>query len=161
MFSRKMTTKTFNWYKTFFLAIGGSIHQHNFDREQILSTIHLSTRSKDMDSQLKLAHRMGAEVDCPNRLISLTLTLLGYNADRPQSFYARVRSFRSEKVEKQTGWIYFLLVVMTSLYKRVIVNQSTCNVLQKLFATNQFWSFFFLFQSEWVGKLKIRNFFQT
>ena len=63
----------------------------NLLREQSLSPVLQSTLSKDMDEQLKLVQKVIDVVDRPNRRISVTL--LRYKVDNPETSYAQVRLF--------------------------------------------------------------------
>ena len=63
----------------------------NFLREQNFSPVLQSTLSKDMEEQLKLAHKVIDVADCPNRRICVTL--LRFKVDNPQTSYAQVRLF--------------------------------------------------------------------
>ena len=49
----------------------------------------IPTLSKDMDEQLKLAHKVVDVVDRPNKKICVTL--LRYNVDKPENSYPQVR----------------------------------------------------------------------
>ena len=71
----------------------------NFLREQSLSPVLQSTLSKDMEEQLKLGHKVIDVVDGPNRRICVTL--LRYNVDNPEIFYAQVRLFGRKKAEEK------------------------------------------------------------
>ena len=51
----------------------------------------MATMSKDIDEQLKLAHRVVDVVDRPNR--KFCVIMLRYNVDQPESSYAQVRIF--------------------------------------------------------------------
>ena len=51
--------------------------------------------SKDMDEPLKLAHKVVDVVDRANRKVCVTL--LWYNLDKPESFYAQIRLLRNKK----------------------------------------------------------------
>ena len=92
--------------------------------------------SRDMDKQLKLAHKVVDVVDRTNRKICVTL--LRYNVDNPESSYAQVRIFaRKKEGEEFQQDVYvkytledfvYLLDVMNSVYDKVITNQSICNV---------------------------------
>ena len=100
----------------------------NFAREEKLTPVLIRTMSKDMEEQLELAHRVVDVVDRSNRKICVTL--LRYNNDKPESFYAQVRIFaRKKEDEKFQQVVYvnckikeiiFLLDVMNSLYDKVI-----------------------------------------
>ena len=63
----------------------------NFARKEKLTPVLIPTMSKDMDEQLKLAHKVDDVVDRANRKICVTL--LRYNVDKQESSYAQVRLF--------------------------------------------------------------------
>ena len=67
----------------------------NFTREEKLTPVQIPTRSKNMDEQLKLAHKVVDVVDRANRKICVTL--LRYNVDTPESSYAQVRLFARKR----------------------------------------------------------------
>ena len=69
----------------------------NFLREQNLSPVLQSTLFKDMEEQLKLAHKVIVIVNCPNRRICVTL--LRYKLDNPETPYAQVRLLGRNKEE--------------------------------------------------------------
>ena len=109
----------------------------NFPTEQNLSPVLQFTKSKDMEEQRKLVHKVIDVVDRPNRRICVTL--LRYKVDNPQTSYAQVRLFGRKKEEekiqqivfvnyKLDGFVY-LLDVMNSTYDKVLANQPICNVL--------------------------------
>ena len=60
----------------------------NFAREENLTPVLILTMSKDMDEQLKLAHKVVHVVDRANRKICVIL--LRYNVDKPESSHAQV-----------------------------------------------------------------------
>ena len=109
----------------------------NFAREENFTPVLIPTMCRDMDEQLKLAHKLVDVVDRTNRKICVTL--LRYNVDKPESFYAQVRIFaRKEEDEKFQQVVYvnykleefiYLLDVMNSVCDKVITNQPICNVL--------------------------------
>ena len=109
----------------------------NFAREGNLTPVLIPTMSKDMDEQLKLAHKVVDVVDRASRKICVTL--LRYNVDKPESSYAQVGLFaRKKEDEKFHQVVYvnykleefiYLLDVMNSVYDKVITNQPICNVL--------------------------------
>ena len=109
----------------------------NFLREQNLLPVLQSTLSKDKEEQLKLVHKVIDVVDRPNRRICVTL--LRYKVDNPETSYAQVRLFGRKKEEEKFQQIVYvnyrldkfiyLLVVMNSVYDKVIANQPTCIVL--------------------------------
>ena len=71
----------------------------NFTREQNLTPVLISTMSKDMDEQLKLAHKVVDVVDRANRTICVTL--LRYNVDQPESSFAQVRLFARKREDEK------------------------------------------------------------
>ena len=109
----------------------------NFAREENLTPVQIPTLSKDMEEQLKLAHKVVDVVDRANRKICVSL--LRYNVDKPENSYAQVRLFaRKKEDEKFQQVVYvnykleefiYLLDVMNSVYDKVITNQPICNVL--------------------------------
>ena len=111
----------------------------NCARVENLTPVVISTMSRDMDEQLKLAHKVVDVVDRANRKICVTL--LQYNVDKPESSYAEVRLFaRKKEDEKIQQVVYvnykleniiYLLDVMNSVYDQVVTNQPICNVLKK------------------------------
>ena len=109
----------------------------NFAREENLTPVLIPTISKDMDEQLKLAHKVVDVVDRANKKICVTL--LRYNVNQSEGFYGQVRLFARKKGEKKfQQFVYvkykldefiYLLDVMNSVYDKVITNQPICNVL--------------------------------
>ena len=67
----------------------------NFARVENLIPVLITKTSRDMDEQLKLAHKLVDVVDRTNRKICVTL--LRYNVDNPESSYAQVRLFAKKK----------------------------------------------------------------
>ena len=67
------------------------IAAENFEEKQNLSPIQKPTMSKDMDEQLKLAHRLVDVVDRRKR--KLCVTTLPYNVNKLESSYGQVRLF--------------------------------------------------------------------
>ena len=109
----------------------------NFAREENLTPVLIPTKSKDMDEQLKLAHKVVDVVDPTNRKICVAL--LRYNVDKLESSYAEIRFFARKKedekfqqvvyvIYKLEEFIYFL-DVMNSVYDKDMTNQPICNVL--------------------------------
>ena len=109
----------------------------NFAIEEILTPVLIPTTSKDMDEQLKLAHKVIDVVNRANRKICVTL--LRYNVDKPESFYAQVRLFARKRADEkfqqvvyvkyQLEEFIYLLDVMNSVYDKFITIQPICNVL--------------------------------
>ena len=108
-----------------------------FAREENLTPVLKPTNSRDMDEQLKLAHKVVDVVDRANRQICVTL--LRYKVDKPESSYAQVRLFARKKedeklqqfvdVNYKRGEIIFLLDILNSVYDKIITSQPICNVL--------------------------------
>ena len=115
----------------------------NFAREENLTPVVILTMSRDIDEQLKLAHKTVDVVDRTNRKICVTL--LRYNVDKPESSYAQVQLFaRTKDDEKFHQVVYvkfkleefiYLLDVMNSVYVEVTTNQPICIVSQKTFSS--------------------------
>ena len=80
-----------------FMQLGNQLVNaaENFAREENLTPSLISTMSKDMDQQLKLAHELVDVVDRANRKTSVTL--LRYNMDNLESSYAQVPIFARQK----------------------------------------------------------------
>ena len=107
----------------------------NFAREEILKPVLITTKSKDMADQIKLAHKVVDVVDRANRKICVTL--LRYNVDKPESSNAQVRLFARKKedekfqqvvcVKYELEDLIYLLDVMNSVYDKNITNQPICN----------------------------------
>ena len=115
----------------------------NFAREEHLTAVLIPTMSRDMDEQLKLAHKVVDVGDRTNRKICVTL--LRYNVDNPESSYAQVRFFPRKKEDENFQQVVYvnytleefiyLLDAMNSVYDKVITNQPICNVLLKVIST--------------------------
>ena len=109
----------------------------NFARGAILNPVLIPTMSKDMDEQLKLAHKVIDVADRANRKICVTL--LRYKVHELESSFAQVRLFaRKKEDEKFQQVVYvkykleefiYLLDIMNSVYDKVNTNQPICNVL--------------------------------
>ena len=122
-----------------------------FAREENLTPVLIPTMSKDMDEQLKLAHKVVDVVNRANRKICVTL--LRYNVDKPESSYAQVRLFARRKEDENFQQVVYvnyklekfiyLLDVMNSVYNKVITNQPICKVLQKVISSVHSSSLFF------------------
>ena len=105
----------------------------NFAREKNLTPVLIPTMSEDMDEQLKLAHKVVDVVDRANRKICVTL--LRFNVDKPENFYAEARLFaRRKEVEKfqqvvylnykLEEFIYLLVVMILYTIKLLLINPS-------------------------------------
>ena len=71
------------------------IAAENFAREKNFSPMLIPTMSKDMDEQLNLVHKVFDPVDRPYRKVCVTL--LRYDVDKLESFYAQVRFIARKK----------------------------------------------------------------
>ena len=108
----------------------------NFAREENLTPVLIPTMSKDMDEQLKVAHKVVDIVDRANRKICVTL--LRYNVDKPESSYAQIRLFTWKNEDEKKQQVVFvnykieefiyLLDVMNSVYDKDINSQHICKV---------------------------------
>ena len=67
------------------------IAAEDFGREEKLSPVLITTKSKDMDEQLKLAHKVIDVVDQANWKVCVTL--LRYNVEKSKISYAQVQLF--------------------------------------------------------------------
>ena len=68
-------------------------------REENLTPVLIPSMSKDIDEQLKLAHKVVDLMDRANRKICVTL--LRYNVDKLESSYAQVRLFARKKEDEK------------------------------------------------------------
>ena len=68
----------------------------NVAREENLTPVMTPTMSRDLDEQLKLAHKVVNLGDRANRKICVTLQR--YHVDKPESSYAQVRLIARKKV---------------------------------------------------------------
>ena len=70
-----------------------------FAREENLTRVLIPTRSKDMDVRLKLAQKVVDVVVRANRKVCVTV--LRYNVEKFESFYAAVRLFAGKKEDQK------------------------------------------------------------
>ena len=109
----------------------------NFAKEEKLTPVLIPTMSKDMDEQLRLAHKLVNVVDRANK--ELFVTLLRYNVDKPENSYAQVHLFPRKKegkkfqqvvyVNYKREKIIYLLDDVNSANDKAITNQPNCIVL--------------------------------
>ena len=109
----------------------------NFAREENLTPALIPTMSKDLDEQLKLAHKVVYVLDRAN--IKICVTLLRYNVDKPESSYAEVQLIARKKEDEKFQQVLYvnykleevihLLDVMKSVYDKKFTNQPICDVL--------------------------------
>ena len=78
----------------------------NFARDKNLTPVLIPTMTKDMDEQLKLAHKVVDVVDRANRKICVTL--LRYNVDKIESSYAQNRLFVRTKEDEKFQQIFYV-----------------------------------------------------
>ena len=86
--------------------------------------------SKDTNEQLKLAHKVCEVMQRANR--EICVTLLQYSVEKLESSYAQVRIFARKKEDEKFQQVFYvnyrfeeliyLLVVMISVYDKVIAN---------------------------------------
>ena len=79
----------------------------NFAREANLTPVLIPTMYKDMDDQLKLAHKVVDVVDQANRKIGVTL--LRYNVDKRESSYAQVQSVARKKEDEKFRQVVYVI----------------------------------------------------
>ena len=87
--------------------------------------------------ELKLTHKFVEVVDRPHRKICVTM--LRYNAEKPEISYVQVRLFGRRKNEEKFNQVvnvnykleefFHLLDVINSVYDKVFANEPLCNVL--------------------------------
>ena len=115
-----------------------AIAAENFARKENFSPVLIPTMSKNMNEQLKVAHKVVDVVDRSNGKIFVTL--LRYSVDKPEtkSFYAQVQFFQGRKrtrsFSKLSMWNinfnnWFPSDVMNSGYDNIIRNKRISNVL--------------------------------
>ena len=93
----------------------------NFAREENLTPVSIPALSKDMNEQLKLAHKVVDVVDRTNRKICVTL--LRYSVDKLESFYALVRLFaRKNEDEKFQQVVYVNYKFEEIIYLLDVIN---------------------------------------
>ena len=78
----------------------------NFAREENLTPVLIPTMYKDMDEQLKLAHKVVDVVDRANRKIFVTL--LRYNVDKPECSCTQVRLFARKKEDEKFEQVVYV-----------------------------------------------------
>ena len=108
-------------------------------KQENLTSVLILTKSKDMEQQFKLAHKLVNVVDRAN--IKICVTLLRYGVDKAGCSYAQVRFFARKKENEKLQQIVFvtirleefvyLLDIMDSVYDNVFANKLVCNVLKK------------------------------
>ena len=113
------------------------IAAENFGEEENFSPALIPTMSKDINQQLKLAHKFIDGVDEANRMICVTL--LRYIVENLKNSYAQVRFFSKKKERKKFQQIVsvkyklerviYQLEVMDAVYGRVTTTKPICNVL--------------------------------
>ena len=77
-----------------------------FAREEMLTPVLIPTMYKDIDEQLKLAHKVFDVVDRANRKICVTL--LRYNVDNSESFYAQVQLIARKKEDEKFQQVVYV-----------------------------------------------------
>ena len=85
-----------------------------FAREENLTPVLIPTMSRDMDEQLKLAHKLVDVVDRTNRKIFVTL--LRYNVDKLESSYAQVRLFARKKEDEKIQQVVYVKYKLEEIF---------------------------------------------
>ena len=139
------------------------IAAENFGREENLPPMLTPTMSINMDGQLKLAHNLVDVVDGANRKIRPTLLL--HSVDKPEKSYAQVHFFARTKegvkfhqivyLKNKPEEIIYLLDILNSVNDKVFINRPFKNFLWKINSSTYSLSILFLFESRWVGTIKI------
>ena len=116
------------------------IAAENFGREENLSPVLTTTKSKDMVEHFKLNHKVVDVLYHPHRKISVTL--LRYNVDKLEKSHCQIWLFATkEEDEKFQPIVYvnwklekfiYLFGVMNSVYDNAIT-ESFCNYLPSIF----------------------------
>ena len=125
------TTETFAWSKILqwqtdfnqFMCVKNQLvsSTENFGREENLSPVPIPTMSKDMDEQLKLAHKAVDVMNRPNRKICVAL--LRYSVDKPESSYAQVRLFARKTEDGKFQQIFYVNYELEEyIYQLVVMN---------------------------------------
>ena len=78
----------------------------NFAKVENLTPVLIPTMSKEIDEQLKLAHKIVDIVDRANTKICVTL--LRYNVDKLESSYAQVRLFARKKEDEKFQQVVYV-----------------------------------------------------
>ena len=112
------------------------IAEEKNDREENLSPV-VTLLSKEIDQQLKLAHKMVGVMDRANR--KFCVTLLRYSVDKPGSSYGEVRLFQRKKEDEKFQQIFYvnfkldefiyLFDVVISVYNNFFISKPVCNIL--------------------------------
>ena len=113
------------------------IAAENLSREENSSPVKIPTLSKDTYGQLNRAHKVTNVMNLSNR--NNCVTLLHYNADKPDNSYAQVRLIARKKEDEKFQQVVsvnykleefiYLLDIMISVYDKIVTNQPICNVL--------------------------------
>ena len=77
-----------------------------FARKEILSPVLITTMSKNMDAQLKMAHKVVDVVDRANRKIYLKM--LQYNVDKPESSHAQFQIIARRKEDEKFQQVVYV-----------------------------------------------------
>ena len=83
-----------------------AIAAENFGRVENLFPVLIPTMSKDLNEQLKLAHRVVDITDGANK--KFCVTLLRCNVDKPESSYVHVQFFVRKKEDERFQQIAYV-----------------------------------------------------
>ena len=78
----------------------------DFSKEENMSSDQVKLLAKDMEEQLKLAHRVVEVVDRPHR--KTCATMLRYNVEKPETSCVQVRLFGRRKDEEKFNQIVYV-----------------------------------------------------
>ena len=92
-------------FKKFMRLRNQLVNAESFARENLMPVL-IPTMSKDIDEQLKLAHKLVDVVDRERRKICVTL--LRYNVDKPESSYAQVLLFARKKEDEKFQQVVYV-----------------------------------------------------
>ena len=108
----------------------------NYRKVENLSPVLIQTTSEEMVESLQLVHELVDVVDRENR--KLCVTLLRYNADKPESSFVQVRVFAGKREEKKSQQIVYvnfklegffsLLDVKNSVYDKITTKENYCSI---------------------------------
>ena len=108
----------------------------NVAKVESLTPVLRPTMSKDMDEQLKLAHKV---FDLVTDQTKICVNLMRYNVDQPESSYAQVRLIARKKEDEKFQQVVFvkykleqfiyLLDLRNSVNNKTINIQPVCNIL--------------------------------
>ena len=97
----------------------------NVAREENLTPVLIPTMSKDIDEQLKLAHKVVDVVDRANRKICVIL--MRYTVNNRDSSYAQVRVFARKKEDEKFQQVFYVVYELEEFISLLDVTNSVNN----------------------------------